>query len=87
MSLYTSDAAAGMLESSTLIAEQAKKAGVTITLDRVPANDYYGDKYLKAAFGCSQWSQKPLDTPDPAVTRFEGAVQRDGLAQRRSSTS
>jgi peptide/nickel transport system substrate-binding protein len=62
VSLYTSDAAAGMLESSTLIAEQAKKAGVTITLDRVPADDYYGDKYLKAAFGCSQWSQKPLDT-------------------------
>jgi peptide/nickel transport system substrate-binding protein len=62
VSLYTSDAAAGMLESSTLIAEQAKQAGVTITLDRVPADSYYSDKYLKAAFGCSQWSQKPLDT-------------------------
>jgi peptide/nickel transport system substrate-binding protein len=62
VSLYTSDAAAGMLESSTLIAEQAKKVGVTITLDRVPADAYYSDKYLKAPFACSQWSQKPLDT-------------------------
>ena len=46
----------------TLIAEQAKKVGVTIRLDRVPADSYYSDKYLKAPFASSQWSQKPLDT-------------------------
>ena len=34
----------------------------TITLDRVPADSYWTDRYLKAAFGCSQWSQKPFDT-------------------------
>lgn len=60
VSLYTSNVAPGMLESSVLIAEQAKKVGVTITIDKVPASQYWTDRYMKAKFECTAWGQRPL---------------------------
>jgi peptide/nickel transport system substrate-binding protein len=60
--LYTANAANAMLESSTLIAEQAKKAGLTIKLDQVPTDQYWSLKYLKAPFACSGWGQRSLES-------------------------
>lgn len=61
VSLATSDAAPGMLDSSTLIAEQAKQAGVTVKLQKTPADQYYSTLYLKAPFECTNWGYKPLE--------------------------
>jgi peptide/nickel transport system substrate-binding protein len=60
VSLATSDAEVGMLESATLFAEQAKKAGVTIELDKVPADQFWTTRYLKAPFTQSAWAYRPL---------------------------
>ncbi len=60
--IYTSNAAPAMLESSTLIAQQAKDAGVTIKLDEVPTDQYWSLKYLKAPFACSGWGQRSLES-------------------------
>jgi peptide/nickel transport system substrate-binding protein len=51
-----------MLESATLFAEQAKSAGVTVQLDKVPEDQYYSDggKFLKAAFSQDTWSFRTL---------------------------
>ena len=55
VSLDASAVAPGMLESATLFAEQAKKAGVDVTINNVPPGDYYGPNYLKYTFGQSSW--------------------------------
>ncbi|WP_292075490.1 ABC transporter substrate-binding protein [Mesorhizobium sp.] len=61
--LYTSDAAPGMLASSTLIAQQAKKAGVTIDLSVVPPESYYsGPKFKKTPMCSSDWGQHTIES-------------------------
>jgi peptide/nickel transport system substrate-binding protein len=46
VTLDASSVSPGMLESATLFAEQAKGAGVEITINNVPPGDYYGPNYL-----------------------------------------
>jgi len=60
--LSTSDVAPAMLDSSVLIAEQAKKAGITINLNKAPADQYWSNYYLKNPFACTNWGYRPLDT-------------------------
>jgi peptide/nickel transport system substrate-binding protein len=62
VSIYTADAGPGMLDSATILAEQAKAAGVTVTLNKVPGDQYYSAQYLKAALGQGGWSARPLTT-------------------------
>jgi len=62
VSIYTADAGPGMLESATIFAEQAKQAGVTVTLNKVPGDQYYTAQYLKVALGQGGWSARPLTT-------------------------
>ena len=51
LTLYTSTAANGMLESATIYAQQAKAGGVNIKLFETPASTYYGPPYyLKVVF-------------------------------------
>jgi peptide/nickel transport system substrate-binding protein len=59
--LATAEAAPGMLASSTLLAEQARAAGVTVKLKKAPASQYYSTLYLKAPFECTNWGYKPLE--------------------------
>ena len=52
ITLYTSTAAPGMLQSAQVYAAQAKAAGINIKLFQTPANTYYsGQYYLKVAMG------------------------------------
>ena len=52
ITLYTSTAAPGMLESATAYAQQAKAANVNIKLVQTPADTYYtGQYYLKVSMG------------------------------------
>lgn len=60
VSLYTGDAAPGMLDSSIIMAEQAKKVGVTLTIDKVPADQYWSVRYLKTPFETTNWGQRPF---------------------------
>ena len=55
--LRTSPIFPGFVEAATLLAEQAKAAGVTIQLKQVPPNSYYNPSllYLKMAFAETQW--------------------------------
>lgn len=55
VTLDASSVAPEMLESATLFAEQAKGAGVEITINNVPAVDYYEPGYLNYTFGQSSW--------------------------------
>lgn len=58
--LHTSDVAPGILDSSTLLAEQAKRAGVTIRLKKYPADSYWSGPYLKVPFAGTDWGGRPL---------------------------
>ncbi len=55
VTLYSAAAAAGMLESATAFAQQAKLAGVTITVNNGPVSSYFGPKYLKQNFAQTEW--------------------------------
>jgi peptide/nickel transport system substrate-binding protein len=55
--LNTSPIFPGFVEAATLLAQQAKGAGVTMTLKQVPPNSYYNPSllYLKMPFAETQW--------------------------------
>jgi peptide/nickel transport system substrate-binding protein len=55
VTLYSSTAAPGMLESATAFAEQAKAAGITVAVNNGPAASYYGPSYLKQNFAQTDW--------------------------------
>jgi peptide/nickel transport system substrate-binding protein len=54
--LYTTDGAAGMVDSAKVFAEQAKGAGVTVNVKIEP--NYYGDRYLKLPFSVDFWGTR-----------------------------
>lgn len=53
--LVTSAAAAGLVESAQVFAEQAKAAGVTVNVKKVDPGEFYGDQYLKRTFSQDFW--------------------------------
>lgn len=54
--LNTTPGSAGMVESATVFASQAKAAGVTANVKNVP--NYYGTDYLKLAFSVDYWGTR-----------------------------
>jgi peptide/nickel transport system substrate-binding protein len=60
VTLYSSTAIAGMLESATIFAQQAKQAGVKVNVNNGPADTYFTSKYLKWAFGQTNWPAIPI---------------------------
>ena len=62
VTLQTSDIVPGFVESATLLAQQARAAGVTIHLQQVPASSYFNPslKYLKMLFAETQWPPSSL---------------------------
>jgi peptide/nickel transport system substrate-binding protein len=90
--LQTSDIFPGFVESATLLAQQAKAAGVTINLKQEPANSYYNPSllYLKMAFAETQWPMLSLkyfylqslsSTAPYNETHFKSAQFNDVLAK------
>lgn len=57
--LQTGNVGAGVLEMATLYAEQAKAAGVTMTLKNWPPDQYWS-VYEKYALSCTDWAGRPL---------------------------
>jgi peptide/nickel transport system substrate-binding protein len=64
--LVTSAIQAGVVEASTVLASQAKQAGVTISIRKVDSGTFYGSNYLKWPFAVDWWT--PLPYLDQAVT-------------------
>jgi peptide/nickel transport system substrate-binding protein len=60
VTLYSSTAIAGMLESATIFAQQARQAGVTVNVNNGPPDTYFTSKYLKWAFGQTNWHAIPI---------------------------
>jgi len=56
--LVTSPADTGMVEGSTIFAENAKAGGVTVNVRNVDGNTIYGDQYLKWPFSADYWGTR-----------------------------
>jgi peptide/nickel transport system substrate-binding protein len=53
--LVTSPLATGIVEAAQVFQQQAKGAGVTVTLNQVDVGTYYGPNFLKWTFGQDFW--------------------------------
>lgn len=66
--LSASDAAfSGAVDSAVLIAEQARKAGITVNVVREPKDGYWSNVWMKKAFCACYWPGYP--TPDSILTQ------------------
>jgi peptide/nickel transport system substrate-binding protein len=59
VTLTTSPAATGMVSMATVLAEQAKAAGVTIKLNNVPPSTFFGKNYLQWTFSQDFYNFSP----------------------------
>jgi peptide/nickel transport system substrate-binding protein len=59
VTLVTAPAATGMVPMATVLAEQAKAAGVTINLDDVSSSTFFGKNYLSWTFSQDFYSYNP----------------------------
>ena len=59
VTLTTAPAATGMVAMATVLAEQAKAAGVTIHLSNVPTSTFFGKNYLSWAFSQDFYTYSP----------------------------
>lgn len=53
--LVTAPVAAGIVEAAQVFAQQAKAAGVTVTLNRVETGEFYGENYTDWTFAQDFW--------------------------------
>jgi peptide/nickel transport system substrate-binding protein len=75
--LVTSTAVgAGAVESANLFVEQARKAGVTVRLNKADANIFYGDRYLSWSFAQDFWNTRNY-IPQVAVCAVKGGVYNE----------
>jgi peptide/nickel transport system substrate-binding protein len=56
--LVTSPADTGMVEGATIFAQNAKAAGVNVTVRNVDGGTFYGDQYLKWPFSADYWGTR-----------------------------
>jgi peptide/nickel transport system substrate-binding protein len=59
VTLVTSPAATGMVAMATVLAQQAKAAGVTINLNDVPSSTFFGKNYLQWTFSQDFYNYSP----------------------------
>jgi peptide/nickel transport system substrate-binding protein len=62
VTLNSSTAESGMLESATAFSQQAKAAGVKVQINNIPNSDFFGPRYLKYVFGQTEWPAYPIIT-------------------------
>jgi peptide/nickel transport system substrate-binding protein len=58
--LTTSDIAAGVVESAQIFAQQAKEAGVTVTVKQVTPDVFFGENYTNWPFAQDIWYYAPF---------------------------
>jgi peptide/nickel transport system substrate-binding protein len=57
--LVTADFAAGVVQAAQVFAQQAKAAGVTVSVKQVPVGTFYGPNYLRWPFAQDFWAYSP----------------------------
>jgi peptide/nickel transport system substrate-binding protein len=57
--LVTADFAAGVVQAAQVFAQQAKAAGVTVSVNQVPVGTFYGPNYLHWPFAQDFWAYSP----------------------------
>lgn len=57
--LVTADIAAGVVAAAQIFAQQAKSAGVTVKINRVPVNTFFGPQYKQWTFSQDFWGYSP----------------------------
>jgi peptide/nickel transport system substrate-binding protein len=57
--LVTADFAAGVVQAAQVFAQQAKAAGVTVSVKEVPVGTFYGPNYLRWPFAQDFWAYSP----------------------------
>jgi peptide/nickel transport system substrate-binding protein len=62
VTLVTSPVLSGVVAMATVLAEQAKAAGVTITIKNVPPGTFFGPDYLQSTFSQDYYSYFPYLT-------------------------
>ena len=60
ITLWSSNAGPGMLDSATVFAQQAAAAGVTVHVNNGDSGSYFGPQYLKQNFAQTQWLTTPM---------------------------
>ena len=81
MTLTTSAVATGTVAMATVLAAQAKAAGVTIKISNVPSGVFFGPDYLKWTFGQDYYNYYPY-LAQVAESMLAGlTVQRDAYQQ------
>jgi peptide/nickel transport system substrate-binding protein len=61
LELYTSASGSGLVELATAYKAQAEAAGIRITINQAPAEDYWSNIWLKKPFIVTAWSGKSAD--------------------------
>ncbi len=51
----------GALDAAQLYSERAKKAGITLTVNKVPNDGYWKNVWLKHPFSAAYWSGRPTE--------------------------
>jgi peptide/nickel transport system substrate-binding protein len=82
VSIASSKAAPGMLESATVFADQAKAAGINLAVDQSPADSYYSDKYLKVPFFQTQWGTQTIESQIAESLLTGAAFNETGWARK-----
>lgn len=62
LTLYTGDITPGIKDMSTLMVEQAKAGGVSLTLESQPTDQFFATSYLQQPFASTYWSGNSLAT-------------------------
>jgi peptide/nickel transport system substrate-binding protein len=76
LTLTTSAIAPGLVEASTVFVQQAKEAGVNITLEKINPSDFFGDRWLSYPFTVDYWSE-PDYLATAALADGPGAVYNE----------
>jgi peptide/nickel transport system substrate-binding protein len=76
LKLTTSAIAPGLVEASTVLVQQAKEAGVTISLEKINPSDFFGDRWLSYPFTVDYWSE-PDYLATAALADGPGAVYNE----------
>ncbi|MEZ4631313.1 MAG: ABC transporter substrate-binding protein [Deinococcales bacterium] len=59
LTLTTSTVRPGLIESAVALQEMAKEAGINISIDRVPPDNFWSEYWMKRPFFCSNWGMRP----------------------------
>ncbi len=67
----------GAVDGAILFAEHARKAGIDIKVNEVPADGYWSETWMKKAFTACSWYGRPVEDEVLTTTYAHGAAWND----------